>query len=357
MSSSFGPGGYAPRADRWAPFTELVSGLAPGALAVVDARVAHLHPALISGLQARKPVATLLLPAGERTKSLRALGKILAVSGKLGRHGTLVAVGGGTVGDLCTVAAHLIKRGVCLIQVPTTVVAAVDSSVGGKGAINLAAGGRELKNAAGVFHYAREAWLCSELFETLEARQRREGAIEAWKMVACLDAALWRQYRRRRPGLVPLIQGARRLKDGVCRRDPYERVGSRRVLNFGHTFGHVLESLSHFRVSHGDAVGLGMLCALDVGRALGVTSPSLAAEVEAGLREGPGILERGSLAKVLRRASPGDIAELLASDKKAGPAGELRMVLLGALGRAEVRHVPARMWRARLTAWRAGTLP
>ena len=95
--------------------------------------------------------------------------------------------------------------------------------------------------------------------------------------VAKSDARLFRRWARKAPAIENLVKEARRLKESVCAQDPYEQTGLRRVLNFGHSFGHVLESLSRFKLSHGDAVGLGMLCALDVGRHLGVTPPDVAA--------------------------------------------------------------------------------
>ncbi|HYV48676.1 MAG TPA: 3-dehydroquinate synthase family protein [Myxococcaceae bacterium] len=349
------PGAFLPLIDVWAPFERVAERMPEDALVVIDARVAALHPRVLR--QCRKRARVVLpLRAGEGAKTLGTLAKVLAAGVGLPRSGALVAVGGGTIGDLCTVAAHLLKRGVRLIHVPTTVLAAVDSSVGGKGAVHTAArGGMAVKNAAGVFHYPEACWICPELFDTLPARALREGATEAWKMVACLAPGLWRSYRRSAPPLERMIRDARRLKDEVCRGDPYELKGPRRVLNFGHTFGHVLESLTRFRVSHGDAVGMGMLCALDVGRVMGVTKE--AEEVEQGLMEGPRILGRKALAAALERATVPAVAELLKADKKAGRAGALRMVLLRRIGDAETHPVDVRTWRPLLNAWRQGARP
>jgi 3-dehydroquinate synthase len=255
------------------------------------------------------------------------------------------------------VAAHLLKRGVRLIQVPTTLLAAVDSSLGGKGAVDITVRGRVVKNPVGVFHYAEEAWLCPELYATLSETQLREGSLEAWKMVASLDAELFRAYTRRAPSLERMVKDARRLKESVCSRDPYEHEGLRRVLNFGHTFGHVLESVSHFELSHGDAVGLGMLCALDVGRALGITPDDVAWRVEDALHQGPGVLGRDRTAELLRRAKIKDVLALLAADKKAGSAGQLRMVLLTDVGNTVVRDVSEKEWRAVWPAWTRGERP
>jgi 3-dehydroquinate synthase len=351
------PGAYRPANDRWGTFKRLCASLPEGSLAVVDRRVARLHPTLLPALKARAPRAIVQLTGGEVAKTFEALEQVLTAGLSMPRSGTLLAIGGGTIGDVCTVAAHLLKRGVRLVQVPTTLLAAVDSSLGGKGAVDMTLRGNVVKNPVGVFHYAEEAWLCPELYASLSETQLREGALEAWKMVASLDAELFRAYTRRAPSLERMVKDARRLKESVCAKDPYEHEGLRRVLNFGHTFGHVLESVSRFELSHGDAVGLGMLCALDVGRALGVTPDDVAWRVEDALHQGPGVLGRERTAELLLRAKIKDVVALLAADKKAGSAGQLRMVLLTDVGTAVVRDVSEQEWRAVWPAWTRGERP
>lgn len=326
------PGSHSPPNDSWGRF----ASLAPkGAAWIIDAKVARLHPVVLRSLRA--PLQVELVTAGEALKSTRALERIAPKLLALPRGGTLVAVGGGTVGDFATVAAHLVKRGVELVQVPTTLLAAVDSSVGGKGALNVGA----VKNALGVFHYAAKTLLCAEFFETLSAAQHREGIAEALKMAVCLDAGVWKKWSRRAPSTLELVKTARRLKQQVCAVDPYEQTGRRSVLNFGHTFGHVIEGLSGFRVRHGEAVALGMLCALDVGRAMEVTPSALAEEVEAVLTERTGASRR-RLAAVLERHSTDEVERLLGADKKSTADG-LRMVLLQRPGVARLVKVPR--WR------------
>lgn len=341
------PGAYRPAKDRWGRFPSLARALGGPTFWVVDRRVARLHPSVAAAAREQG----ILVRAGEGAKTLAVLEAVSARAARLPRAGTLVAVGGGTVGDLATVAAHLLRRGVRLIQVPTTLLAAVDSSLGGKGAVHAAHGRRQVKNALGVFHYPEETWLCPELFTTLTARQRREGAIEAWKMFLTLDA---RRFERFEGGQPALIRAARALKAAVCAADPYETHGPRRVLNFGHTLGHVIESVTGFRVSHGDAVGLGMLCALDVGVRLGVTDPEVARDAERQLSARAGILGRRALARALGAASDREVLALLRADKKAGGAGELYFVLLERVGRAAVREVPAKLVSELLPRWRAG---
>jgi 3-dehydroquinate synthase len=293
------------------------------------------------------------LPAGERTKSLRVLERVLARLTALPRSGMLVAVGGGSIGDLATVAAHVHKRGVKLVHVPTTLLAAVDSSVGGKGAVNVGA----VKNGAGVFHYAANSWICPRVFTTLTAAQLREGAIEAWKMAVCLSPATWNAWRAKAPDLDTLVRESRAMKSGICEQDPYEQKGLRQVLNFGHTFGHALESASGYRVRHGDAVGLGMLCALDVGRAMGVTPEGVAAEVEDALETGPGVLGRKALSRVMAKTTKPEVRRLLSADKKNERAGVARMVLLEQVGRWKLQDVPEETWAPLFASWRRSQRP
>lgn len=351
------PGAFKPGVDRHGPFARAARSLPEGALVVIDARVARLHPGVLKALEARAPRAVLRIPGGESAKTLQRLERVLIAGASLPRSGALIAIGGGTIGDLCTVAAHLLKRGVALHHVPTTVLAAVDSSLGGKGAVHVTVGARAVKNLAGAFHSPEACWICPEFFTTLTEAQRREGAIEAWKMALSLDAERTNAWLRRPPQLPRLVREARAIKEAVCVADPYERSGLRQVLNFGHTFGHVLESLSHFKLHHGEAVGLGMLCALDVGRAIGLTPPELAAQVEDVLHTRANVRPRADMARLFERATPRELLALLAADKKVDAKGDLVMILLTALGVTRAAPVTPTQWRGCLESWRRGARP
>jgi 3-dehydroquinate synthase len=281
-------------------------------LAIADERVLKLHPQVARALSGRQ-VTLVPLKAGERAKSLKTLELLTKRALTLPRKLTVLAIGGGTIGDVATVFAHTFKRGVGrLIHVPTTLLAAVDSSVGGKGAVNVAGA----KNVLGVFHTADETWLCPEFFTTLTEAQRREGRIEAWKMVVTLDGKRWAQWAKAAPGDDELIRVARALKHAVVAKDPYETKGLRVVLNFGHTLGHAIESLSRFRVRHGEAVGLGMLYALDVGVKAGVTPKAVAEQVERALPLARGA--RKQLEAWLAPSNRAALRELIRADKKEG---------------------------------------
>jgi 3-dehydroquinate synthase len=337
--------------DRWGTFPRLARGLPEETFALIDARVAELHPAIPKAL--RSVQGMVLLKAGEQLKRLSEVERILQLAVGVSRQGTLLAVGGGTLGDAATVVAHLHKRGIRLVLVPTTLLAAVDSSVGGKGAVNLGL----LKNAAGVFHTAAETWLCRELFGTLSAEQIAEGKVEAWKMAACFDGKLWHDYSTRTRSLEALIKEARRLKRKVCAADPLDAGGKRRFLNFGHTFGHVLESLSGHRLPHGPAVRLGVVCALDIGRAMHLTSQAIADQVQAGFEPlGDGQI-RVELARWLRGADEREVEELLSADKKGSEGGGVQMVLLRRIAGPVLRPVGSGTWLPLLQAWREGRVP
>lgn len=329
------PGAVVPARERTGLFASLVKTLPPESVVFADQRVLRLHPAAAKAL-ARFEVLPMV--AGEPAKSLTMVERLARKLHGVSRSATFVALGGGTIGDVIGVLAHLHKRGVRLINVPTTLLAAVDSSIGGKGAVNVG----EVKNALGVFHAPAETWLCPAFFETLSDGQLREGRLEAWKMVATLDAATFRRWSRKPPDDGALLREARGLKDAVVRTDPYERKDVRVVLNFGHTFGHVLESVSGYTLRHGDAVGLGMLCALDVGVAMGLTPRGVADAVEQALPNRPGA--RRELSRWASRAKVSAVSTVLAADKK-GSGGALRMVLLEDLGRWRVARVEASQWQ------------
>lgn len=273
-------------------------------LTIADERVLKLHPRLQRAIKGE----LIALRAGEGAKSLRTLERLTRHALSLPRGLTVIAIGGGTIGDLATVFAHVFKRGVKkLIHVPTTLLAAVDSSVGGKGALNVAGA----KNVLGVFHAADECWLWPEVFTTLSEAQRREGRVEAIKMVLTLDRKRWNEWVWGLPDDLELIRVSRALKNAVVDSDPYETKGRRAVLNFGHTFGHVIESLSGYRVRHGEAVGLGMIYAVDEGVRRGITPQNLRWELEAVLP-----VKRARLTPWLAPKYAARVRALLAADKK-----------------------------------------
>ena len=241
------------------------------------------------------------------------------------RETPLIAVGGGTIGDLAGTAAALFARGLPLVHVPTTWLAQADSAIGGKVAVDLA----DAKNAVGAFWPPVAVVSDVAAMRSLPLRLRRDGMAESIKAAIIGDAALWdlledrgrAALRADEPARYAILERSARLKLGVCQRDPFE-TGERRTLNLGHTIGHALEIESGYRLAHGAAVALGMraVAAIAAGRG---ADPDLAPRLDALL---------GGLGFTLRRAfDPARIRTAMLGDKKRR-AGRQRWILPMAIG-------------------------
>ena len=290
----------------------------------------------------------ILVPRGERSKRPAQLVRLWnAFAGlELERGDAIVALGGGVVGDLAGFAAATWMRGVPWVGVPTTVVAQVDSGIGGKTAIDLAAG----KNLAGAFHHPAAVLVDPELLRSLRPREFRAGLAEVAKVGFATDASLFRALERnapriaaREPGvLLDTIRGAIRAKARVVTRDEREREGGvRAALNFGHTLGHALETAVGYRgLRHGEAIAIGMRVAARLSERVAGLEARDRARLDALLDawELPGriaALEASALERAMRH------------DKKR--RGRIRWVLTPRLGHASLpRLVSARIVRAAL---------
>jgi len=278
------------------------------------------------------------LNPGEGTKSFAHLELVCAAAAAHGldRGSVIVAVGGGVIGDLAGTAAAVYLRGVSLVQVPTNVLSMVDSSIGGKVAVNLPAG----KNLVGVFKPPAAVFIDPDLLSSLSDRDFRGGLAEVIKSGLVADAELTRvldqegeAIRARRPAaLLQVISRTCAVKVGVVSRDENE-AGERAILNYGHTFAHALEAASGYspEVSHGEAVSIGMQVAARVGLAVGVTPPDVLEAQERQLRA-YGLPSRSPIA-----VTPQAILAAMSHDKKA-QAGRVKWVLLDAVGRASWGH-------------------
>ena len=271
-----------------------------------------------------------LIPHGEEHKNLKTYGELLSFlcENELGRDDVIVSLGGGVTGDLAGFAAASWQRGCSFVQIPTTLLAAVDASVGGKNAIDLPGG----KNQAG-FVYQPLAVLCDpELFATLPARELRCGLAEVVKTAVLFDRALFDMLRG---GWDParaeeLVARCVAYKVALVERDEFDR-GERRLLNLGHSFGHAIEQRSGYTLSHGEAVaiGLGMIARAAAGR--GFCAAETAEEI---------VQLLGSLG--LPTDCPYPAAELLEAmkhDKKRGSEA-LPLVVPREIGRCELLEVP-----------------
>ncbi len=246
---------------------ELLGFLAGRRLVLVsNPRVFGLHGRRVeAALRRLGPLQRTLIPDGERHKSLRTLARLhdAFLAAGLTRDGVVVALGGGVVGDVVGFAAASYMRGVDWVQIPTTLLAMVDSSVGGKVGINHP----HAKNLIGAFHQPRAVVSDPAFLETLALRQVRSGAFEALKCGLIGDRSLLEEIYRAPAGLRTwertaienLVASSCRLKAEIVERDEREG-GFRRVLNLGHTIGHALEAVTHYRrFTHGEAVGWGMI--------------------------------------------------------------------------------------------------
>lgn len=218
--------------------------------------------------------AWLSVPAGEDSKSLECVSSLWSQMLALGldRGSAVVAVGGGVVGDLAGFVASTYMRGVPFYSVPTSLLAMVDASVGGKVGIDLPEG----KNLVGQFYPAKRVVVDPELLATLPEAEWSAGMAEVIKHGILRGQTLWEDLlsfrlsdREDAQRLENLVQEAVQLKVGVVSEDPYERTGLRATLNLGHSYGHAIEWCSDFELNHGQAVSLGLLCGLRLAGLMG----------------------------------------------------------------------------------------
>lgn len=200
--------------------------------------------------------ADLVLPSGEATKNLLHYGEILSflAGNRFTRTDCIVALGGGVTGDLAGFAAATYQRGISYVQVPTTLLAAVDSSVGGKTAIDLPEG----KNQVGAFYQPALVLCDTDTLKTLPQRELMAGYAEVIKYAVLADKALFETLQNREHDVPQVIETCVRHKADIVREDERD-TGMRRFLNLGHTFGHAVESRSGYKLLHGEAVSVGMV--------------------------------------------------------------------------------------------------
>jgi 3-dehydroquinate synthase len=277
----------------------------------------------------------ILVEDGEQAKRWETLDAVVAamLEARCDRRSVVVALGGGVIGDLAGFAAAIYQRGVSFIQVPTTLLAQVDSSVGGKTGINHALG----KNMIGAFHQPLAVIADVGALATLPPRELRAGLAEVIKHGLILDAPFFewleahleRLLRGDAEALAHAVLRSCELKAGVVAADERE-AGLRAVLNFGHTFGHAIEAgVGYGSWLHGEAVAAGMVMATELSARCGTLDASVVARLRA-------LLARAGLPVEGPELSPERYLELMTIDKKA-TAGRIRFVTLDAIGRAAVR--------------------
>ena len=316
--------------------------LATGGHAVVvsNTTIAPLYAdSLRAALESRYGAIGLVeLPDGEAHKGLATLNRVFdaLLQAACDRRTTLFALGGGVVGDITGFAAACYMRGIAYVQVPTTLLAQVDSSVGGKTGINHALG----KNMIGAFHQPSLVVADLDTLDTLPRRELVAGLAEIIKYGPIADAAFleWTARHldellaRDKDALAHAVIQSCRIKARIVAGDERE-AGERAILNFGHTFGHAIEAgVGYGTWLHGEAVGCGMAMAADLSARLGLVEPSYAA----GIRQ---LVERAGLPVRCPPLGAERYLELMRVDKKA-EGGGLRFVVLDGPGRAKLLRVP-----------------
>jgi 3-dehydroquinate synthase len=304
-------------------------------LIVSNTTVAPLYlRSLTVALEGRR-VVEVILPDGESHKTLGTVSRVLdvLVANRFGRDCTVVALGGGVVGDMAGFAAACYQRGVDFVQVPTTLLAQVDSSVGGKTGVNHPAG----KNLIGAFHQPTAVLADTATLRTLPPRELRAGIAEVIKyglicdlsFFAWLEANIERLLAADPTALEYVVQRSCEIKAQIVGRDERER-GDRALLNLGHTFGHAIESATHYtEFLHGEAVGAGLLMAASMSQECGFLGQG--DQVERVRR----LLERAGLPTKIGSVSPEVALEHMRIDKKV-LSGRMRLVLLRAIGQSFV---------------------
>lgn len=311
---------------------ELLASCCPGpdVLLVTNETVAPLYAGEVTASLASKRVEVLVVPDGEAHKTLDSFGQILdkLVAMRANRDVTVAALGGGVIGDMTGFAAATYQRGVRFLQIPTTLLAQVDSSVGGKTAVNHPAG----KNLIGAFHQPGAVVIDTQTLATLPPRELNAGLAEVIKYAVLGDLEFFNWLEQNISGLLALepepvryaIQKCCAMKAAIVQADEREQ-GQRALLNLGHTFGHAIEAgLGYGEWLHGEAVGAGMLMAA-------VASELSAADI-ARLRA---LLEAAGLPVKPPPLGADRLHELMALDKKVLD-GRIRLILLRGIGDAFV---------------------
>ena len=320
---------------------------------VTDSNVAGLYlddvrqPLSAAGYQ----IYDHIFPAGEESKHLDTISGIydFLIRNHFERKDLLIALGGGVTGDMTGFAAATYLRGIDFIQVPTTLLAQVDSSVGGKTGVDF----RQFKNMVGAFCQPRLVYMNTDTLKTLPNDQFSSGIGEVIKTALIRDAGLFRQISKKREEILSrdpdtlenVIRSCCCIKAAVVEEDPKEK-GIRAILNFGHTIGHALEKAMDFAMLHGSCVGFGMICAAKISRKRGYLTEDEMTEITdlceyfglpSCIPAGGGDCSGGVTAALGRQPDPHDILALTKSDKKM-EKGHIRFILLKEIGNAVIDY-------------------
>ncbi|MFA5337960.1 MAG: 3-dehydroquinate synthase [Candidatus Omnitrophota bacterium] len=276
-----------------------------------------------------------LVPDTEKSKSLAVLSSVIRELAKfdLKKRTFIIALGGGVVGDLSGLVASIYKRGIPYIQIPTTLLAQVDSAIGGKTAVDL----REGKNLIGAFYQPRLVFSDVAMLKSLGARQLRTGLAEVIKYGIIKDKRLFAYLekncqdilRLKTEKLAHIVNASSKIKADIVGSDEREEKGLRTVLNFGHTLGHAIECACGFnKYNHGEAVALGMLIALEISKSMGLIKAALQKRIA-------GLIKKAGLPNKIEGIALKNIIKAYHRDKKF-IGRKNRLVLITGLGKAKV---------------------
>ena len=299
---------------------------------VTDSNVAglYLERVLISLRAAGYDVSSFVFPAGEQNKNMQTLADLLEffADERLTRTDCVLALGGGVTGDMAGFAAGCYLRGIRYVQLPTTLLSAVDSSVGGKTAVDLAPG----KNLAGLFHQPSLVLCDTNCFETLPEGEFANGAAEAIKTGILDSEALFSMFETGdvQGNVAEIVAQCVRFKARVVEQDETE-TGLRKTLNLGHTAGHAIEQCSGYTIPHGHAVAIGLAIIARAAEALGWAEEKIAARVEAALVKNGLPTTTEFSAEALANAA-------LSDKKRAG--GQMTLVVPRAIGECYLKEIP-----------------
>lgn len=299
-------------------------------LIVTNPKVGGLHlPKLLSKLQA-KEVYIVTVDDGEPYKNFASVERILnaCFNHKLNRSSTLIALGGGVIGDMTGFCAGIYQRGIDFIQIPTTLLSMVDASVGGKTGVNNAYG----KNLVGVFHQPRAVHIDTAFLETLPEREFGAGVAEIIKMAVAFDATFFEFLEsndlHHTDNLTEAIKRSVELKAKVVTEDEREK-GQRALLNYGHTFAHVIENLTDYsEFLHGEAVAIGISMANKLALECGFIDKDTDQRIDA-------LLQKYALPTTFKITNQGDFYEKFFLDKKSLDS-KLKFILPTPLGNAQI---------------------
>jgi 3-dehydroquinate synthase len=305
---------------------------------ITDSNVAPLYGDLVAQSLTEQDfqVSTFIVPAGERSKSLEQSAKLYDLLAENGftRSDGIIALGGGVIGDLAGFVASTYMRGIHFLQIPTTLLAQVDSSIGGKTAVNT----KNAKNLVGTFSQPEGVLIDPEVLNTLDDRRLREGIAEIIKSAAIADENLWQLLdsledefellTRAEEVILPSLE----VKRKVVEEDEFDN-GSRLTLNFGHTIGHGIENTAGYGVvSHGEGVAVGMLMINQQAENIGQTPKGTTSQLKK-------MIEKFHLPTKLENLDSESIYQAVTHDKKAR-GSQLKIILLEKIGKAKIVSIP-----------------